>query len=70
MFVDPYIGLRQEWPAVEVEATGDHSILNREFLTSLGAHFHGDSIDILFLDSHIQVSLILNDLFFLKTSVD
>ena len=59
----PYIGLRQKWPAAEVKATGDQTILDRKLFTSLGANFHCDSIEIFSLTLTYKGWFNNNDLF-------
>ena len=49
-----YIRLSQEWPAAKVKPTGEQTILDWNFFTSLSANFYCDCSNILFFDSDIQ----------------
>ena len=55
--VVPYIGLTQKWSAAKVEATGDHIVVNRKFITSFGANLHCDSSEFFSLTLTYKVGL-------------
>ena len=53
--VVPYIGLNQKWSVANVEATGDHIVLNRKLFISFGGNFYCSDIVFLNPDIHRRI---------------